>query len=512
MNNETFEVCSANRKTSVGKKMSTAEEAKLIRRSAKGRFTRKKNELLKSIADKRNREIIESNYSQLVEAWGLLESKHDLYAMYLTDEEVETADNWITEVQESFTEATTMKMSYINDIVVLESRALAEAEHEEARNKEREQIQRIIDETAIRRRTAQVVFETSCQSVINILESDKGTISTIQKFQLQLEEAFQECKQTNKELLNLLTKESAESEIRWIHDIQRKYNGIIEKLDVQIDKDEQLKESKQAIKEKTTNPNLEKITLPKFDGEIREYPQFKRDFQSHVEPTLDKGDVLYVLRSCLGKEPYETVKSVDDDINKMWKRLDDKYGDPAKVADVIIDGIRQTKIIREGEDKRLVKFVNMLEDGYRDLKRLGLEAEITTTSSVSIIERKLPMDIRREWAKTVSLDASMIDKTNKFPSLLQFLLDQKRAIEYDCATLQVYNSNTAMSKTVAHHTTAREYTDERQSTQSKCLFHNNAEHWTSECKSYLSESVDGRKRMLMEKGACWSCLKRGPHI
>ena len=314
------------------------------------------NELLKYIADKRNREIIESNYSQLVEAWGLLESKHDLYAMYLTDEEVETADNWITEVQESFTEATTMKMSYINDIVVLESRARAEAEHEEVRNKEREQIQRIIDQTAIRRRTAQVVFETSCQSVINILESDKGTISTIQKFQLQLE-AFKECKQTNKELLDLQTKESAESEIRWIHDIQRKYNGIIEKLDVQIAKDEQLKESKQAIKEKTTNLSLEKIKLPKFDGEIREYPQFKRDFQRHVEPTLDKGDVSYVLRSCLGKEPYETVKSVDDDINEMWKRLDDKYGDPAKVAEVIIDSNRRTKIIREGEDKRLVEYL-----------------------------------------------------------------------------------------------------------------------------------------------------------
>ena len=432
--------------------------------------------------------------------------------MYLTDEEVETADNWITEVQESFTEAMTMKMSYINDIVVLESRARAEAEHEEVRNKEREQIQRIIDQTALRRSTAQVVFETSCQSVINILESDKGTISTIQKFQLQLEEAFKECKQTNKELLNLLTKESAESEIRWIHDIQRKYNGIIEKLDVEIAKDEQLKESKQAIKEKTTNLSLEKIKLPKFDGEIREYPQFKRDFQRHVEPTLDKGDVSYVLRSCLGKEPYETVKSVDDDINEMWKRLDDKYGDPAKVADVIIDSIRRTKIIREGEDKRLVEFVNMLEDGYRDLKRLELEAEISTTSSVSTIERRLPMDIRREWAQTVISDASMIDKMNTFPSLLRFLLNKKRAIECDCAALRAYNSNTAMSIAVAHHATAREYTDERQSNYSKCLFHNNAEHWISECKLYLSESVDGRKRMLKEKGACWSCLKRGHPI
>ena len=276
-----------------------------------------------------------------------------------------------------------------------------------------------------------------------MLESDKGTISTIQKFQLQLEAAFKECKQTNKELLKLPTKESEESEIRWIHDIQGRYIGIIVKLDVEIAKDEQLKESKQAIKGNTTNLSLEKIKLPTFYGEIRDYPQFKRDFQRHVEPTLDRGDVSYVFRSCLGKEPYETEKSVDDDINEMWKRLDDKYGDP---VNVIIDSIRRTKIIREGEDKRLVEFVNVLEDGYRGLKRLGLEADITTASSVSITELKLPMDIRREWAKTVSLEASMIDKMNKFPRLLRFLLNQKRAIEYDCAALRACNSNTAVSK------------------------------------------------------------------
>ena len=148
----------------------------------------------------------------------------------------------------------------------------------------------------------------------------------------------------------------------------------------------------------------------------------------------------------------------------MWRRLDDKYRDPTKVTDVIIDCVRRTKIIREGEDKRFIEFVDMLEDGYRDLKRLGLEAEITTTSSVSIIERKLPMDIRREWARTVSLDTSMVDKTNKFPSLLRFLLNQKRAIEYDCAALRTYSSSTASSKAIAHHAAAREYTDDKKNT------------------------------------------------
>ena len=63
----------------------------------------------------------------------------------------------------------------------------------------------------------------------------------------------------------------------------------------------------------------------------------------------------YVLRSCLGKEPADTVKSVDDDINAMWKRLDEKFGDPAKVADVIMCAIQNIKPIREGENEKFVQ-------------------------------------------------------------------------------------------------------------------------------------------------------------
>ena len=173
-------------------------------------------------------------------------------------------------------------------------------------------------------------------------------------------------------------------------------------------------------------------------------------------PHLQSDDASYVLRSCLGSDPATTVESIDDDISEMWKRLDEKYGDPTKVTDIIIDEIRRTRIIREGEEKRFVEFVETVEDGYRDLKRLGLESEITTTSSVSIIEKKLPADIRRKWAEIVCADNSTVDKTNKFPSVLNFLRSQRGAIEYDTASLRV---PTGPVKAVIYHTTAREEID-----------------------------------------------------
>ena len=133
------------------------------------------------------------------------------------------------------------------------------------------------------------------------------------------------------------------------------------------------------------------------------------------------------------------VRGVDDGIDEMWRRLHEKYGDPAKITDVI-NSIQRVKAIKEGEDKRFVEFVEVIESGYRDLLRLGLEKEITTTSSVSIIEKRLPADIRREWARLVSSDSSSVDKKNKFPGLLKFLLNQKRAIEYDLSDLRASGS------------------------------------------------------------------------
>ena len=128
---------------------------------------------------------------------------------------------------------------------------------------------------------------------------------------------------------------------------------------------------------------------------------------------------------------------VDDDTKEVWKRLDEKYGDPGRVAHAIIDSLRRFKVIKEEDSIRFVEFVDVVDRGFRDLQRLGFGKEITTTSLVSILETKLPADIRRELAKLFTSDASSVVKTDKFPSLIQFLLNYKRAIEYYSAELRM---------------------------------------------------------------------------
>ena len=65
-----------------------AEDALKICRIAKTRFTRKKNELFKAIAEKKGTEILKRKFDELTNAWSTVKGKHDIYSMYLTEKEI----------------------------------------------------------------------------------------------------------------------------------------------------------------------------------------------------------------------------------------------------------------------------------------------------------------------------------------------------------------------------------------------------------------------------------------
>lgn len=62
-------------------------------------------------------------------------------------------------------------------------------------------------------------------------------------------------------------------------------------------------------------------------------PDLRRTLRNKCwKAIIPKESAPYALRSCLGKESLSVVRSVDDNIDEMLKRLDEKYGDPAKTA------------------------------------------------------------------------------------------------------------------------------------------------------------------------------------
>ena len=155
-------------------------------------------------------------------------------------------------------------------------------------------------------------------------------------------------------------------------------------------------------------------------------------------PHIEKENLSYTLKSCLSVEVIKIVESIDDNVEEMWDRLDNKYGRPSLLVDTIMNDIKKLQCISEGDDNALLKLVDIVDRGYANLKRLEIERENVKlhNTKYSIIEEKLPSNIRREWSKEVNKSESKVDLFNKFPHFIKFLLEQKRILEYEMADLR----------------------------------------------------------------------------
>ena len=63
--------------------------------------------------------------------------------------------------------------------------------------------------------------------------------------------------------------------------------------------------------------------MPQFNGDVRNYPWFKSDFQKQVQPTVGgEQEAAYTSKCCLSNTAFQIIHNVDDDLKEMWERLD----------------------------------------------------------------------------------------------------------------------------------------------------------------------------------------------
>ena len=77
-----------------------------------------------------------------------------------------------------------------------------------------------------------------------------------------------------------------------------------------------------------------------------------------------------------------------------------------------------------------------MKKGYRDFSRMKVEYEISNATVLSIIKKKLPKAISRDWSKKINKDGRKMEELNKSPSLLKFLLKQKKILKYDSVDIR----------------------------------------------------------------------------
>ena len=114
----------------------------------------------KSVDDDKGVEIVRGNYDELTKAWRSVESKHDAYTILLEDSEVEANEEWILELQRSFSEAMEQYIRYANTKAAKEKTAKQEVDRQEQAKLDLSKTRRMMDRAFIKRNTTEAVFKT----------------------------------------------------------------------------------------------------------------------------------------------------------------------------------------------------------------------------------------------------------------------------------------------------------------------------------------------------------------
>ncbi|XP_063591692.1 uncharacterized protein LOC134768817 [Penaeus indicus] len=366
---------------------------------------------------------------------------------------------------------------------------------------------------------------------------DKVALEILEDNYNLIVKAFEEVELANESYCNLLDETSDTQELKsadiYIKELDDK-KCAAHVLFVKI-KDEM--QMKGAIKVKS-------IDIPKFDGKIRDYSNFKRDYVRLMQPNYGKDP--FALRQCLSGEALDSICGVEHDFDKMFARLDDMYSDSRRVIDVVIEDLREIEPVVEGDSLGFIRMVDKIEQNFLYLDQLGLSSELNTANMTSQIEKLLPPTQKREWIKI----AENVEPVELFKKLLEYLLGERKSLKYLIASVRnpvntkarvnyaVYNQDRISSdhteeseimkrlsdveKAVTNINNlviklTEEKSEEKRSIGTlsthlnRCWYHGTDGHDILDCATFQKLNNSEKFEILRKRGICFNCLK-GIHV
>ena len=143
----------------------------------------------------------------------------------------------------------------------------------------------------------------------------------------------------------------------------------------------------------SSTPGLERLPLPKYDGNKLGYARFKLDFERHVTYETEERRVLALKERCLTQREDRDRVANQDSLEDCWKVLDAEHGD---TETTVCDVFKQWRALKSpSTDKQMRDFVSKIENGVACLNALKCAKELTASAVVSI-EEKLPKKMQDE--------------------------------------------------------------------------------------------------------------------
>jgi len=246
---------------------------------------------------------------------------------------------------------------------------------------------------------------------------------------------------------------------------------------------------------------LPKLTLPRFRGDVKNWPAFWDSFQSavHSHDDIPKVDKFNYLNSLLEGPAFKTIQGFTlngDNYDSAIKMLQERFGDPQQIISAHMEGLIKIPNCTCDKLSSLRSLYDRIMVHIRGLEALKVSPDQYGSLLIPLIMAKLPDDIRLRIARGAGKGPW------KIGPLLDILKEEVEAREAsEGATVSTGKSSTPHNRHPSNPTASSLVAS---SFKVRCVYCN-GEHFSASCTTVVTAA--SRKEILLKSGRCFNCLK-----
>ena len=188
--------------------------------------------------------------------------------------------------------------------------------------------------------------------------------------------------------------------------------------------------SSSEITEHVAGVKLPLLQLPKFSGNVLEWPAFHDAFVASVDSHKKLSNVQKFthLRSCLSGRALKCIEGysvTNDNYSKAFQDLQNRFGRKRLLANELVKSILNLDIPEKADGKLLRELHDTSRNRMRSLESLGLKPDDNPSLSMvllPIFETKLLRELKEKWElELTKYETEEEDKDSNIKKFFQFL-------------------------------------------------------------------------------------------
>ena len=420
-----------------------ADQLKKRRSIALGAFTRTANTLESLMEQSAPIPLVTEQYEKVQMSWEKLEAAHEEF-LEKTDIDIEVDADGLRYLDKPNEKRESGIASYVSYLKVS-----ALEQKEEASEKEKK------DE----KRRKGIVEGQKLAASVKVDEEKKEKLNSLKAEFYSEMESFKGLSKGFRAVLHDISPDDKrrewrklEDEFKGLKNLKRQIASIDHKADLTgvvqaytIDVEETFQECQRLVlmelkdipltsggEQNSSSTKKEAVRLPSFSGDERSSPYLKFSIWkkqwdvliSEYEPKWRAG----LLWDHLDDTARSKYIGCEINYDEAMKRLERFYGDPVKVISCVMKEVLSFPLINCGEYKHLIAYSLTLENNFNRLVSLGLEHEMSNTSSMGSILKRFPRSVVEKWNEFLcTLDRSA--KMKPFAYFIKWLETQREVWE-----------------------------------------------------------------------------------